>query len=79
MQELLTKEPALPIMIKDDTTESKNRFPLVHKGVVGGWRSIFTRDQLRKMEEKIEKFTQTSDFMSLWEEEWALAREAMKE
>lgn len=70
------KNPAVPVPVNDATTELNTVFPLVNKGIVGAWRQRYSRDHLRKMEERIAKVTRTSDVMRLWEKEWALVRKA---
>lgn len=51
----------------------------VREGIVGGWKSFFTRDQLRKMEERILEVSRTSDVMNLWQEEWQCAKHLLSE
>lgn len=43
-----------------------NKYALVRKAKVGGWKEYFTPELLRRMEAKIRQAEKTSSFMELW-------------
>lgn len=65
--------------IKPHPLSENNKVVFVREGKVGGWKEIFTRDQLKKMEARILEVCETSDVMNLWKEEWLYAKNALNE
>ncbi|XP_070395663.1 sulfotransferase 1C2A-like [Dermacentor albipictus] len=69
------KNPAIDARIKERKLMTSEGFdgcptmmPFVRKGEVGGWRSYFSAEQLRRMEETIVHKTCSSDVMDIWAE-----------
>lgn len=76
---LFVKNPEiLAKMTKLATEESrakaKEEINFVRVGKAGGWRETLTKEQLARMEERIQEASKESDFMSLWTKEWQDAR-----
>ncbi|XP_077535492.1 3-alpha-hydroxysteroid sulfotransferase-like [Haemaphysalis longicornis] len=55
-----------------------NKYTVVNKGRVGGWKEMFTADQLRRLEAKIVEEGEKASFMALWESMRAEAVELSK-
>ncbi|XP_065284490.1 sulfotransferase ssu-1-like [Dermacentor albipictus] len=76
---LFVKDPEiLAMMAKLKTEESstllKEEVNFVRVGRAGGWRETLTKQQLARIEDKIQEASKDSDFMSLWAKEWQDAR-----
>ncbi|XP_075530039.1 sulfotransferase ssu-1-like [Dermacentor variabilis] len=68
----------LAMMTKIYTEESRTPFKeevnFVRVGKAGGWREALTKQQLARIEDKIQQTSKDSDFMSLWAKEWQDAK-----
>lgn len=68
----------LAMMAKLDSEEFraqlKEEVNFVRIGKAGGWRETLTKQQLARIEEKIQEVSKDSDFMNLWAKEWQDAK-----
>lgn len=63
---------------KDKNKEEEKRINFVRKGAVGSWKGTFTKEQLKKMLQKIEEVSTRSDVMKLWQDQWTSAIEMVE-
>lgn len=69
------KDPRIDVRLKEKNVTAsegyegcRTKFPFVRKGEVGGWKSYYSAEQLRRMGEAIVRKTRGSDVMDLWGE-----------
>lgn len=48
-------------------SSSKEKIDFIRKGEIGGWKTVFTTDQNKRMNERIKLIEHYTDTMSLWE------------
>lgn len=51
---------------KKEQGPEKRNYCLVRQGKLGGWKSFFTSEQLRRVEDKIKEVEKNSSFLDLW-------------
>lgn len=56
------------VTCKEGYEGDENKYGIVRKATVGGWKEYFTPELLRRMEIKIRQVEKTSSFMKLWED-----------
>ncbi|XP_037565834.1 3-beta-hydroxysteroid sulfotransferase isoform X3 [Dermacentor silvarum] len=56
------------VTCKEGYEGDENRYALVRKATVGGWKEHFTPDLLRRMEQRILEAEKKSSFMDLWKD-----------
>lgn len=74
-------EEVLAKMAQAATEESikraKEELNFVRVGKVGGWKETLTKEQLTKIEDRIQESMKESDFITLWQTQWNEAKEKM--